>query len=760
MNTYTPDDLYRLLPAVYRIRDAEQNGPLRELLHVLAEQAAVVEEDIARLYDNWFIETCAEWVVPYLGDLLGVRLLHPVGAGGVYSLRAFVANTLAYRRRKGTAAVLEQVARDVTGWPARAVEFFQLLETTQHINHVRPHNFRTPDLRDTDALELLGGAFQSAAHTGEVRLIARGRGRYNLPNVGLFLWRLQSYALQGCTPRQSDAAPAGRYQFNPLGADTPLFNRPQAETEITHLAEEINVPGLLRRRPLYDELETRRADIAAGRTPVGAYFGEAPVLQVSVKEQGQVALLPPEEILICNLDGWDSPGWQPPSYGPFTRPGSPDYYARAAVDPVLGRLVCRGKALPDAVSYAYGFSGDVGGGPYDRQGSLPDWVQLINWQVGVSQVEKPVAGEMIFKNLADAVKAWNKQPAGTVGAIAILDSRTYDGSVRVNIPASSRLLIVAAAWPVVEVPDSSGQQRIVGQLAPDGLRPHLIMKGGLQIAGSEGVTKGVTDELLLNVVLNGLLIEDGVRVLPGKLAGLGLAHCTLVPGRSALVVDADAVDPHKDNAGINIAVDRSILCLPSVHAGGAKLRVVDSILDDASRDWTKPPVVKGNPPDAEFESSTVLGDISVCSLQASNSIFAGKVGVERGQVGCLRFCYVTAGPAALLPRRYRCQPDWASSQAVAAAEEDNPELSEAEKKAIRDEVEARLKPAFTDLDYGQPGYGQLSASCPAEIRTGAEDEAEMGVFHHLQQPQREANLRQALDEYLRFGLEAGILYVT
>ena len=49
-------------------------------------------------------------------------------------------------------------------------------------------------------------------------------------------------------------------------------------------------------------------------------------------------------------------------------------------------------------------------------------------------------------------------------------------------------------------------------------------------------------------------------------------------------------------------------------------------------------------------------------------------------------------------------------------------------------------------------------SCPAQIRAGADDEAEMGAFHNLFQPQRETNLRVRLDEYLRFGLEAGIFY--
>ena len=70
-----PDRLYELMPVVYRMRDAELGWPLRDFLRVLARQADVLEQDIARLYDNWFIETCDDWVVPYIGDLLGYALL-------------------------------------------------------------------------------------------------------------------------------------------------------------------------------------------------------------------------------------------------------------------------------------------------------------------------------------------------------------------------------------------------------------------------------------------------------------------------------------------------------------------------------------------------------------------------------------------------------------------------------------------------------------------------------------------------------------
>src|SRR5690349_6991872 len=92
--------LYELLPAVYRIRDEEKGakckestfenlteedrlslkekaaGPLKALLHVIADQVAVIEEDLAQLYDDQFIETCAPWVIPYLADLIGHPIRH------------------------------------------------------------------------------------------------------------------------------------------------------------------------------------------------------------------------------------------------------------------------------------------------------------------------------------------------------------------------------------------------------------------------------------------------------------------------------------------------------------------------------------------------------------------------------------------------------------------------------------------------------------------------------------------------------------
>ena len=112
------DRLYQLLPAVYRQRDADQKYPLQALLRVIAEQVNVVEDDMQQLYENWFIETAKDWVVPYIADLIGYRAVSDAGQPGetttaegralnrVLIPRREVANTIAFRRRKGTLALL------------------------------------------------------------------------------------------------------------------------------------------------------------------------------------------------------------------------------------------------------------------------------------------------------------------------------------------------------------------------------------------------------------------------------------------------------------------------------------------------------------------------------------------------------------------------------------------------------------------------------------------------------------------------------
>ena len=939
------DKLYDLLPAIYRIRDDEQGQPLKALLTVLAEQLQVVEDDIARLYDNWFIETCDEWVAPYIGDLLRVRGLHPVTTT-TFSQRAQVANTLRYRRRKGTAAMLEQLARDTTGWNARAVEFFQLLATTQHVNHVRLFNLRTPDLRKIDALELLDTPFDTIAHTADVRRIASGRGKHNIPNIGIFLWRLQSYPLLKADPT---AHGQRRFRFSPLGHDMPLFNQPQTETDIASSADEINVPGTLRRYPLYAELEALRQALVDGETPQLAYFADPPVFAIFL--DGSTTAVPLDQILICNLADWR----QPPGSKSYTRRDgtSVSRTIRVAVDPVLGRIALPAGAPPTSVqvSYAYGFSGNLGGGPYERR--QPPQKLSATSPFRVDTIADPTAFGALIRVSASAVTTisaalalWNPATPRTV--IQIEDNRSYAETL--TIPMTTTELIIQAAngnRPTLQgdISVTGGAQQarltingllIAGQLRVEDNLPELNLLHCTLVPGRDldefglpteperaSLIVDATNERLRLVIdhsivgplripatIDSLRAADSIidspaaRPLPalvgGNLAGsltlssatptlsitigdegphpavlaaapttpaqardqlqaaIQAAHTSpaftsarvlmvanrliVLPGTLSRVTIADAEDdttaselrlttatvrrvaafasqpltpfPTLDSATptVNVTIgdegphpavlaavpttipqarDHLQTAIRNAHSSAAfsgtfvvnledRLVVLPGVDETPIRFGAAPgdattatlfglrrerPALAGDDtgdqpgPPTTLERVTIFGAAHVQSLDlASEVIFDEPVSADRRQVGCVRFSYLPAGSR--VPQPYRCQPDLAIRQAIDAALLTNPLLSPAQRQQIDAEIRAWLRPSFTARLYEQPAYAQLGAACPDEIRTGAENESEIGAFNFLMQPQRESNLRANLDEYLRFGLEAGILFVT
>ena len=129
---YYAERLWQLLPAMYRTTDTDQYGvpgPLRELVNRIGAQIAVTRRSIDRMWADQAVETCDDWVVPYIGDLLGVSLVPGLDPPGT---RADVGKTVHYRRRKGTVAILEEIATDVTGWQARVVEAFRQLARSAH----------------------------------------------------------------------------------------------------------------------------------------------------------------------------------------------------------------------------------------------------------------------------------------------------------------------------------------------------------------------------------------------------------------------------------------------------------------------------------------------------------------------------------------------------------------------------------------------------------------------------------------------------
>jgi len=659
--------LLELLPIIYRLRDAD-SGALEGLLAVIAEQVGVLQENLEQLYDDLFIETCADWVIPYIGDLIGYRQLHHVRPQQVSS-RAEVANTIAYRRRKGTASMLEQLARDVTGWDARVVEFFQILKTTQYLNHLRMANLASPDLRQWQPLENLGTAFDSLAHTVDIRRISLNRGRHNIPNIGIFLWRLSAQSLRrGQAARVDDR----RYLFNPLGSNLPLFTRPEAEDEITHLAEPLNVPLPISRRRLNEYLR--------------AYYG----LNQSLCIAGWDDI---SKIKVCNLADADSSGtvWahSPPA-------------GHLAIDPELGRIAfAEDQDSPPVVTFHFGFSGNLGGGEYSRAATI-------------SAAVEPVAP---VPALHPTIQAAISSLSGA-GGVEIQDSSTYPEN------------------PVIHV----GYEQAMEIRAAEGCRPFLKLTGPCTISGYKDAT----------LSLNGLVIGGDTLQIEGDFHVIRLIHCTLVPG---LARKTSGTPQHPDKPSLivtspltRLEIQHSIVGGLRI-AAGAQAYIVNSIIDAtattniayAGIDSTAADPVPGAA--LTLKNSTVIGTLHTTRMElVSNSIILAEAAAgtqpviaEKIQEGCVRFSYLPLESKA--PRRYHCQP-------------------------ARVEDVSRVKPVFTSLQYGDPGYGQLSTRCAAEIRQGADDEAEMGVWHDLYQPQREINLRLRLAEYLRCSLEAGIFYAS
>ena len=161
-------------------------------------------------------------------------------------------------------------------------------------------------------------------------------------------------------------------------------------------------------------------------------------------------------------------------------------------------------------------------------------------------------------------------------------------------------------------------------------------------------------------------------------------------------------------------------------------------------------------PSTRLQRTTIFGQVHVSLLSlASEVVFTRPVVVERRQTGEVLYSYLPEGSRT--PARRYCQPDLALSQQAG-------QLGLGYCNALslieKDEVSVRLKPTFTSSRYGQPGYAQLGVACHKGITTGAEDGSEMGVFRHLGQPQREASLRELLDEFLPVGLRRGFIYVT
>jgi hypothetical protein len=816
-DAYYAERLWELLPAVYRTADTDSfnaPGPLRELLDRIGAQVAVVRRSIDRLWADQSIETCDNWVVPYLGDLLGTNLVANLDPRGQ---RLDVAKTIHYRRRKGTVQVLEELAVDITGWTAHVVEGFRRLARTRHgldpAIGVAAFPQSSPadvarllqvegltglltggpaggfaDLRSRHGAALAGTAFGESFHTADFRAGRGAVGHFGIPKLLVFLWRLRSFPVVAGTPVEVNGCP-GQYVFDPTGREIPLFLPPAPDHDDSSgswtPAREWQVPG-----PLTSSLETAITDTGA---------------------------VPP-----------------PPPRPPYPDDAIPPRYGLdggaqlTVIWPEIGRFATATSAKPSTVDYQYGFSSLVGAGPYDRD------------LLGDPPAE--VAPEIVVTGGTGLDAALTQ--AGATGTVTIGDSLTYPALADVAGPVGSLLVRAGPAMRPVLRPKAPGPWVFTG--GSDG----RLVLDGLTVSGCDIVLRGPFDTVRITACTIDpgtatagspplATAADGAPLAPcrifiesGAIGQLLVDHCILGPVRTrfrgsveTLTITDSIVQGLPATAGTSYTpadvfdpalLARGLFADPQSAAAAdpladALLTAMPSAAVDALQGYAQEPLpgqraglptaaldglnaLVGGPAlydPALFAAASLSAGVRALAADAPALDPAHRAMLNRGLLDesfpvALGVAALAVADATVELNRVTVLGRIAAHrlQASDSILRDFTAVDDAQDGCVRFSAYASGSviprqyasaaippgaPIFTSDSYGQPGYAQLletadaaivGAAAGASVSSGAENSSEMGAFSADLNPVKEQGLLVKYAEYMPLGLTPVIVHVT
>ena len=747
--------LWQLLPAVYRTLDngvsPDGNGPLRELLDRIGAQTAIVRRSIDRLWDNQSIETCDDWAIPYIGDLLATRLVSCLDSR---AQRLDVAKTIYYRRRSGTLGLLEELAADIAGRDARAVEFFRRLGRTRHqfdppiglvpafdtaavavpavVEGLVGATSRTPtggfaDLRNAYGAANSAKAFDEFAHTADLRAGGQSSGWYDIPHLGVFIWWLQSFPIVAATPVSNGQSPPC-FSFDPTGREMQVF-APGSRTSASFGESWVSPDEWQLPVPVRDVLwQAFAAHLYGSACWVGLRGGNAP------------AQMPSSAVRVH------------PERGLFS----------FVVPPPQGTIVA---------GYNFGFMSQIGAGGFDER--------ILE--------SLPVVGETVAVSGGSGLSAALASLTATA-TVQITDSQTYAGP--------------AAAWalPAAKVAlRATNRQRPV--IRWTGAGPHTwsiagqggsLQLQGAWLQGADIVLTGRFDSVRLRLAT----LDPGDAGSGGPLFASAIDGAALVPTTlwveaniGSLVVERCITGPIRTRNGgavEQITITDSILQAIPTHlpvttapildpadlaarwklAGDATTMQIRASLPQATRDALTA-YVPGTVPTAvliqdmqtalagldrtKMEAAyplaladlalgtssgavslarcTVLGRITVHRLDASECILDDVTTVEDAQHGCVRFSAYARGSVLHAPYRSVAMP-------------------------------AR-GPLFLSRRFGAPNFARLSRQADAamlspqagdSILAGAQNGAEMGAFSGEGIALKKRGLVLKFEEYAPLGV--------
>ncbi|MEM8840498.1 MAG: hypothetical protein AAGD47_01865 [Pseudomonadota bacterium] len=768
--------LFERLPAIYRTRDAEESqaGQFEAYIGLMDEVMEALDDHIEQFYHDHFIEHCDDWVVPYIGDLLGVSHLK----GDPWTIRASTARAVALARRKGTLGAMEQLAFSLTGWAAHAVEMRERMLWNQHLNHQRPDAGGVPPqslprhiadpvrhgtvtLHDPGVLSFLGGAFDPFARTAGVKPTGGIHPRPNLPNVALFLWRQRDYQVpvsrpvhrgtaavlapdpSELKPGETAAAFAARFDIDPQGRQVRLHNtfRYNPGAEPPDFSEPDRTPGPMPAARLEEGPPTGNAaeyiaiDIHTGSRPDDPGIG-APGL-------------------VLHLNGnvfagteWTTRGealcaWEEGLRRPLLE-------REVVVDPIHGRLVFglpvdapEGPSLRNRlrVSHTYAAPGPVGAHPVARTFPETIWPGLPEPEI------IPVSAHPNGTSLRAALTGLSED--GPPRIIEITDSMTH----RVHFNQ------------VTDAVDEGGLTLSLARpfwiRAATGQRPEVILRQPLRMRAADPGDPVLTRSLdiriegvllsLMSAPTNPAIVEraavnaltlDGVTLDPAghiELDGSAGGSRADIQNGFALANDLDFADAALLESFEELPLIRLDRCVtgPIMAGQDYRLELSDTIVDGRagpSEDDpglaigadAQPEVTYG--PQTVFDRVTVLGRVRVRSAEGAGGLFAHTVEVRDHQSGCVRFSRFTQS-GNRLPPNFACV------------------------------FGAGI--GFTSTIWGMPGYGQLDRiRTDSRVLEDGPEADEMGAYGFLLNTHRLKNLSIRLREFTPVGIRPILATVT
>lgn len=796
--------LYERLPEIYRIKDLEQSPPgqLQSYLALVEEIFGEIHGNIESLYHDLFIETCDDWVIPYIGDLLGTSHLK----GDPCTLRADIADTIALRRRKGTIGAIELLTYNLTQWGVHCLELRENLVWNQHLNHQRPDRGGNPpyglpsktkpadlarkpatrhkairggtiSLRDPAMLSLLNTPFDPFGHTADLKPPAFGNIRYNLPNLAIFLWRLEAYRVDVSKPATKgvyaidesidlsefpDAAvQLGRFDAHPLGEPVRLFNTHRFDPDkrppvVTRIDE---TPGPITMARLNEDSPAGNPDAYVAVETYNHTDSSLETLDIS--DVGLQLHLPHISEFIdevwsirgANLCNWET-GLNPPLNN-----------RQIAIDPVIGRVVIgvntagEGNALIDhlLLTSTYGAAGPVGAHPTSSSSSPQKWN-------GEPVDKREVNFHQNHNGLRDALTDIADSTSPIVveihdSMVHELDLTGLDGTIDedggVNLQLNRSLIIRAVdnQRPVIKLahplrfrPTNVSGVNEDEQTEFDAIMSNLTIRlEGLHITRGDTFSPSLDDEpLIARAALHSLEVVDctldpgGGKELDGSEEGSRTAIHSSMRLKEPYGFDAEDEKAFKQIPEIIL---RRTITGPLFIDTGYKLFLTDSIIDAGSGVNDDPATasfaVSGTGPDpsnswgpyTQANGITVFGLMRVERISGRGGIWVHTLEVQNNQKGCIRLSYFS-GQDDRLPQNLKCVKG----------------------------TEARLR--FVSDVFGHPAYGQLAHTTDFHIRERGPNDDQMGAFGFLLEAHKWRNIQIRYREFMPVGVRPLLISVT